>query len=188
MTSRISTLLYAAGILTAGLASTPESLHAQSYTKLLTNGRGLALTQLAVRQKSGTSWISTPTYINGQEYRLTVRLTNFFSNTISVGNPFASCHVSYMVDLRFDIYLSGAVFTSASSSSTSVQFGQVSGAHTIYVDDPQRLDNTTSRTYYVYYKWNGPNVLISAVPHKVGLGGGEVCLLPNMLWVQVQTS
>jgi hypothetical protein len=173
----------------AGLAATPVSLRSQSYPKLLTSGRGLALTQLSVRQKSGSSWISAPTYINGEEYRLTVRLTNFFPTATSVGNPLASCHVSYMIDLRVSIFLSGAVFTSASSNSSSVTYGQVSGAHTIFVDDPvQRLNNTASRTYYVYYKWNGPKVAIPIWPHKVDINGGEVCLLPNMAPVQVPTS
>jgi hypothetical protein len=187
MTSRSTTLLCTTFALTAGLAVTPTVLQSQSYPKLLVSGRGLALTQLSVRQKSGSSWISTPGYVNGEEYRLTVRLTNFFPTAVSVGNPLASCHVSFMVRLRFDIHLAGAMFTSASSSS-SVQYGQVSGAHTIWVDDALELHNTKSRTYYVYYKWVGPNVAIPVWPHKVGLGGGEVCLLPNMAPVQVQTS
>ena len=187
MTSRTNIWLCAV-VLTAGLGSTPSVLLAQSYAKLLTNGRGLALTQLSVRQKIGTSWVATPTYIQGEEYRLTVRLTNFFPTAVSVGNPFASCHVHYMVDLHFTIDLPGAVFSSASSSSTAVQFGQVSGANTIWVDDSQRLDNTKSRTYYVYLKWNGPGVVQSFWDHKMGIDGGEVCGLPNQSGFPIRPS
>lgn len=177
--------------LTIGAAALALALPvaAQSYPKLLTNGRGLAVTQLLLREKSGSSWIATPSYKNGGEYRFTVRLTNFFPTTISVGNPLASCHAFYMVDLHLTIDLPGAVFTTATASGSTVQFGRVSGANTIWVDDFQRLNNTKSRTYYAYFTWNGPNGAPAPLLHpKMGIGGGEVCLLPNQDGVPVPPS
>jgi hypothetical protein len=91
-----------------------------------------------------------------------------------------------MVDLRITVALPGAVFSSPSSGSSAVQFGQVARAHTIYVDDARRLGNTDPRTYYAYYKWNGPNVAIPVWDHKIGIGGGEVCQLPNQAGVPLR--
>ena len=175
MKARIGSFLPGILLAAAGLGTTPSLAAAQS--PLLSNGRGFSLTQLLLRQKSGTSWISVPAYINGQEYRLTVKLTNSFTTTISVGNPLASCHVGYLVDLRFVMTTPGATFSSVSGGAAP----QVSiSTNKVEIDDPPPLYNQQSRTYYVYFKWTGPNVAVPAWPHSINIRAGEVCTLPNM--------
>jgi len=121
MTARICTFLPGILLVAAGLGTTASPVAAQSA--LLSNGRGFSLTQLMLRQKSGTS------------------------------------------------------FTSVSSGAAP----QVSiSGNTVAVDDPPPLYNQQSRTYYVYFKWNGPNVAVPAFPHNVNIRAGEVCTLPNM--------
>jgi hypothetical protein len=54
--------------------------------------------------------------------------------------------------------------------------------------DRQPLDSTESRSYFVYFKWNGPTIATAIINHNVSVGGSEVCALPNMAMVPVRTT
>jgi hypothetical protein len=66
MTDRVGSWVGAVLTVAAGLGSPLSALAMQSYPKLLTNGRGLALTQLSVRQKNGSSWVVAPPIRRGK--------------------------------------------------------------------------------------------------------------------------
>ena len=152
---------------------------AQTYPKLVTNGNGLAMTRLALDQHSGTSWVDAATYLPNVEYRLTVRLTNFYPPP-NYGGMATTCHVNYLTDLRFEVGIP-ATFYANSSYSTVFSTGR-------YALQPDRspLGSTESRTYFVYFKWTGPAIATSLVSHNVSVGGSEVCALPNMAMVPVR--
>lgn len=155
---------------------------AQSYPKLVTNGNGLALTRLAVDQRMGTSWVDAPTYVQGNEYRLTVRLTNFYPPP-NYGGMATRCHVNYLTDLSFEIGIPATFYTNSSYSTVFT-----TGRYALQPVDRQPLASTDSRTYFVYFKWNGPNIATSIMNHNVSVGGSEVCALPNMAMVPVRTT
>ncbi|HVH28048.1 MAG TPA: hypothetical protein VM818_14865 [Vicinamibacterales bacterium] len=155
---------------------------AQSYPKLVTNGNGLALTRLAVDQRSGTSWVDAATYMPGPEYRLTVRLTNFYPPP-NYGGMATRCHVNYLTDLRFEIGIPATFYTNSSYSTVFT-----TGRYALEPVDRQPLPSTESRTYYVYFKWNGPAIATAIATINVSVGGSEVCALPNMPMVPVRAT
>jgi len=158
---------------TALCAAAPIALSdtgAQSYPKYLVNGSGLALTRLNVDLQSGSSWVTTSTYENGKNYRMTLRLTNFYA-PINAGGMATKCHVSKLVDLEIWVQASAIFFPNSSFS------GSGTGS-THAVKDAQPLYNGDSRSYYAYYRWIGPPMPLSTYNHTVTLVGGEVCILP----------
>lgn len=147
---------------------------------LLANG-GLALTDLSVRQKAGTGWSQTSVYTPNQDYRLNVRVVNLYPPTNYFG--FAQRHVAYLYPVTVSIRLLGAVFNGVDAdSSTLLTRSQVTGPETMNVEDNRPLQNTKSRTYHAYFKWNGKSQSTTTTIVEVYLGGGEVSVLPNMGW------
>jgi len=184
-----------------------QIISAQSYPKLLANGNGLALTRLLVEERlagmwvaspslrqgvdyrstvrltrSGTRWVDAATYMPGPEYRLTVRLTNFYPPP-NYGGMATRCHVNYLTDLRFEIGIPATFYMNSSYSTVFT-----TGRYALEPVDRQPLPSTESRTYYVYFKWNGPAIATAIATINVSVGGSEVCALPNMAMVPVRAT
>jgi hypothetical protein len=170
MSSLISRCLRTAFCAAATIALSDAAAQ-PSYPKYLVNGSGLALTRLYVEKQSGSGWVSTGNYENGKNYRMTLRLTNFYPPMAS-GGMATKCHITKLVDLSVDVHASAIFFPSSSFSGNGTGSTHSSGT------DPYPLQNGQSRSYYAYYRWIGPPMPVSSYNHDVTLTGGEVCILP----------
>jgi hypothetical protein len=159
------------GAVVMGLALVVADAPAQSHPKYMVNGHGLALTRFAVHEQTGSSWTSAKTYQPQRNYRITLRLTNFYP-PVNMGARYDRCHVTRIVDVGFDVSAAGIFYPDSSYSGN--------GLGSVYSKtDPQPLKNTDSRSYYLHFKWTGPPLAVSQYTHKVNIWGGEVCLLPT---------
>lgn len=149
------------------LALPLQSASAQSYPKLMTNGHGLALTRFAVQEKAGSNWIASPSLRQGVEYRVILRFTNYFSNVYSYGGG-----VRDIIRLSFSVENGFATFFPSEH-----YYG--SGTRFVNGYDEAGLEPTRSKTFYQYFKWNGPPMPTPMTAFKVTFTGGEVNLLPR---------
>ncbi|HVH28045.1 MAG TPA: hypothetical protein VM818_14850 [Vicinamibacterales bacterium] len=140
-----------------------QIISAQSYPKLLANGNGLALTRLLVEERLAGMWVASPSLRQGVDYRSTVRLTNYHPRTVNLNKT------------RFELFLNGAKFFPSDQYSGS-------GTPNRYASnaDQDPLEPTTSKSYYVYFRWDNLNpVPMPLVTIGATIDGWEEIPLPN---------
>jgi hypothetical protein len=141
---------------------------AQSYTKLLTNGNGLALTRFTLQEQINGTWAFPPSVRQGGEYRLVYRITNYYPDVLSYGP-----HVRDIIRVSYSAQNGFALFYADNS---------YAGSGTKWVNgfDQAGLGPTQSKTYYQYFKWNGPTMATPTIEFSVNVTGSEVIALPNL--------
>jgi hypothetical protein len=136
---------------------------AQSYPKLLVNGNGLALTRLLIEERLAGMWVASPSLRQGVDYRLTVRLTNYFPHSVSLNKTY------------FNLTLNGAKFFLSDQYAGS---GQANRYQSNLDRDP--LEPTKSKSHYVYFRWDNLNpVPTPLVTISASIDGNEEIPLPN---------
>lgn len=166
------------------VAAHPASAQPSSYPKLYVDGPGLAITRFLLEKKAGSDWVAAPSYRPQEQYRLKMRLTNYYRDTEPfAGRAFAEAgiHITHVV-VKMKVAFAKFNNTGRSDGHAFLMPGMVND----HPDFNDTIAPAKSRWFtFGHFTWIGPPAALSLYPVEISTSHRGIFYMPGAPWARL---